>query len=71
MGISKDREQYQKLLVAAGIMRNPNMEHLAHRGWRKKSWSSEEENLAEDVNAEPSDTDSFIRISEDVKKEKL
>ena len=70
MAISKDREQYKRLLVAEGIMRNPKTEHLGNKSWRK-SWSSEEENLAEDVNAEPSDTDSFICLPEDIEKEKL
>ena len=51
-------------------MRIPKKEHLGNKSWRK-SWSREEENLAEDVNAEPNDTDSFIRIREDIKKEKL
>ena len=70
MGVAKDEEQYHQLLLAAGIAQNPKTEHTGHKGWVTKSWSSDEENLAEDLNAEPSDTDSFIRIPEEVKKER-
>ena len=55
MGISKDREQYKKLLISAGIMENKKTKHLGH-----KNWTSDEENLAEVINAEVSDMDSFI-----------
>ena len=65
MGISKDMELYRKLLIVAGIMINEKTEHLGN-----KSWTSDEENLAMDINAEASDTDSFIQIPEDIKKEK-
>ena len=71
MGVAKDEEQYLQLLLAAGIERNPKTEHLCHKGWDTKYWSSDEENLAEDLNAEPSDTDSFIRIPEDTQGKKL
>ena len=65
MGISRERQQYKMLLVAAGIMENKKTKDLG-----LKNWTSEEENLAEDVNEEASVTDSFIRIPEDIKKEK-
>ena len=46
-------------------MENKKTKHLGH-----KYWNSDEENLVEDVNAEASDTDSFIQVSKDIKKEK-
>ena len=70
MGVAKEEEQYHQLLLAAGIARNLKTEHLGHKGWSTKSWSSDEENLAEDLNAESSDTDLFIRIPEDTQREK-
>ena len=63
MGISKAREQYKELLIAAGILQDKGTGHLG-----QKNWTSDEENLAEDINADASDTDSFIRIPEDIKK---
>lgn len=45
IGISKDRAQYKKLLIAAGIMEEPKMKHIGY-----KAWSIDEENLAEDTN---------------------
>ena len=71
MGVAKDKEQYLELLRAAQIDRKPETERLGHKGWDTKSWSSDGENLAEDVNAEPSDTDSFIRIPEEAAGKKL
>ena len=65
MGVAKDEEQYLELLRAAQIDRKPETEHLGHKGWDTKSWSSEDETLAEDMNAEPSDTDSFIKLPEE------
>ena len=63
MGISKDMAQYRKLLIAAGIIEDPKTKHIGN-----KAWSSDEENLAQDVNDILSDTDSFIRIPENARK---
>lgn len=63
MGISKDMAQYRKLLIAAGIIEDPKTKHIGN-----KVWSSDEENLAQDVNDGLSDTDSFIRIPENARK---
>ena len=65
MGISKDRAQYVKQLIAAGIIEDPMKKHIGC-----KSWRSGEENLAKDVYDGLSDRDSFILIPEDVKKTK-
>ena len=65
MGIAKDEEQYFDLLRAAKIEREPTSEHARDRGWDTRSWVSDEDNLVEDINAIPSDTDSFVRIPED------
>ena len=46
-------------------MENKKTKHLG-----QKNWTSDDEKIAEDINAEESDTDSFIQIPEDIKKEK-
>ena len=60
MGIFKDRVQYRKLLIVVGIIDNSKRRHIGY-----KNWSSDEENLAKDINEGLSDTDSFICIPED------
>ena len=71
MGIAKDEEQYFDLLRGAKIEREPESEHPRGRGWDTRSWVSDEDNLAEDINAIPSDTDSFVRIPEDSTNRRL
>ena len=58
MGVSNDRAQYRKLLNATGIIEDPKTE--------PNNWSSDEENLAEDLNA-LSETESFVRINDECK----
>ena len=55
--------QYRRLLVATGIIEDSRIRHIG-----QKNWSSDKENLAEDINDGLSDTDSFIHILEDAQK---